>query len=155
MPIKPSSFAMMAKRKLICASGKFVMLFLNGFIHGIVNFVICNSSSIIIHNAMIAKRKQLPICQDTGMVVVYIEVGQDVRIKGDINKAVADGVSHAYKDGYFRKSVVRDPLVRVNTDTNLPPIIYTKIALNMLIVCIEREIMQKHLIYIKNCMIKA
>ena len=83
---------------------------------------------IIIYNAMIAKRKHLPICQDTGMVVVYLEVGQNVRIKGDINKAVADGVSHAYKDGYFRKSIVRDPLMRTNTNTNLPPVIYTKIV---------------------------
>ncbi len=83
---------------------------------------------IIIYNAAIAKRKHLPICQDTGMVVVYLEVGQDARIKGDINKAVADGVSHAYKDGYFRKSIVRDPLMRTNTNTNLPPVIHIKIV---------------------------
>ncbi|MBU1146814.1 MAG: fumarate hydratase [Candidatus Omnitrophica bacterium] len=83
---------------------------------------------IIIYNAAIAKRKHLPICQDTGMVVVYLEVGQDVRIKGDIDNAVADGMRDAYKDGYFRKSIVRDPLIRTNTNTNLPPVIYTKIV---------------------------
>ena len=83
---------------------------------------------IIIYNAAIAKRKRLPICQDTGMVVVYLEIGQDVRIKGDVNKAVADGVRGAYKDGYFRKSIVRDPLMRTNTNTNLPPVIHVKLV---------------------------
>ncbi len=83
---------------------------------------------IIIYNALIARKKRLPICQDTGMVVVYLEVGQAVKIKGDINKAVKKGVLKAYKEGYFRKSIVRDPLIRKNTDTNLPPIIHTKIV---------------------------
>ena len=83
---------------------------------------------IIIDNALIAKRKKLPICQDTGMVIVYLDIGQGVIIKGDIEKAVEEGVAVAYKEGYFRKSVVRDPLLRKNTNTNLPPIIYTKIT---------------------------
>jgi len=83
---------------------------------------------IIIYNALIAKKKRLPICQDTGMVVVYLEVGQDVLIKGDLKKAVEKGVLEAYREGYFRKSIVSDPLMRRNTDTNLPPIIYTKIV---------------------------
>ena len=83
---------------------------------------------IIIYNALIAKRKRLPICQDTGMVVVYLRIGSGVRIRGDINSAVENGVRQAYKDGYFRKSVVRDPFVRRNTNTNLPPIIYTEIV---------------------------
>ena len=83
---------------------------------------------IIIDNALIAKRKKLPICQDTGMVIVYLDIGQGVMIKGDIAKAVEEGVAIAYKEGYFRKSVVRDPLLRKNTNTNLPPIIYTKIT---------------------------
>lgn len=83
---------------------------------------------IIIDNALIAKRKKLPICQDTGMVIVYLDIGQGVMIKGDIKKAVEEGVAIAYKEGYFRKSVVRDPLLRKNTNTNLPPIIYTKVT---------------------------
>ena len=83
---------------------------------------------IIIDNALIAKRKKLPICQDTGMVIVYLDIGQGVMIKGDIKKAVEEGVAVAYKESYFRKSVVSDPLLRNNTNTNLPPIIYTKVT---------------------------
>lgn len=83
---------------------------------------------IIIYNALIAKKKRLPICQDTGMVVVYLDVGQDVLIKGDLKKAVEKGVLDAYREGYFRKSIVSDPLIRRNTDTNLPPVIYTRIV---------------------------
>lgn len=82
---------------------------------------------IIIENAEIAKRKKLAICQDTGMVVVYLKIGQDVRIKGAIKKAVEKGIASAYKDGYFRKSIVKDPLIRKNTKTNLPPVIYMDI----------------------------
>jgi len=83
---------------------------------------------IIIENAVLAKRKNLPICQDTGMVVVYLDIGQGVRIKGDIKKAVERGVGQAYKEGYFRKSIVKDPFIRKNTNTNLPPIIYTEVV---------------------------
>lgn len=83
---------------------------------------------IIIYNALIARKKRLPICQDTGMVVVYLEVGQAVKIRGDINRAIQEGVRQAYRDGYFRKSVVKDPFMRKNTDTNLPPVIYTRIV---------------------------
>lgn len=83
---------------------------------------------IIINNAAIAKKKKLPICQDTGMVVVYLKIGQGVSVKGDIKKAVEKGISEAYKEGYFRKSVVRDPLIRKNTGTNLPAIIYTDLV---------------------------
>ena len=83
---------------------------------------------IIIYNALIAKKKRLPICQDTGMVVVYLEIGQAVKIRGDINRAIQEGVRQAYRDGYFRKSIVKDPFMRKNTDTNLPPVIYTRIV---------------------------
>lgn len=82
---------------------------------------------IIIYNARLAKRKKVPICQDTGMVVVYLKIGRGVRMKDDINKAAEKGVAQAYKDGYFRKSVVTDPLLRENSNTNLPPVIYTQI----------------------------
>ena len=83
---------------------------------------------IIIENAYLAKKKRLPICQDTGMVVVYLRLGQEVRIKGDIKKAVEKGVTQAYKQGFFRKSIVSDPLKRKNTGTNLPSIIHTDIV---------------------------
>ncbi|MFH0731313.1 MAG: fumarate hydratase [Candidatus Omnitrophota bacterium] len=83
---------------------------------------------MIIKNASIAKKKMLAICQDTGMAVVYLKVGQSVIVKGDIKKAIRTGVAFAYKEGYFRNSVVSDPLIRKNTNTNLPPIIYTDIV---------------------------
>ncbi len=83
---------------------------------------------IIIRNASIAGKKKLPICQDTGMVVVYAHVGQDVHIKGDMVKAIEAGVKEAYKDGYFRNSVVKDPIKRSNTGNNLPPVIYANIV---------------------------
>jgi len=82
----------------------------------------------IIKNAFIAKKKMLAICQDTGMAVIYLKIGQSVTVKGDIKKAVSKGVESAYKEGCFRYSVVNDPLIRKNTNTNLPPIIYTDIA---------------------------
>ena len=82
---------------------------------------------VIIKNAFIAKKKMLAICQDTGMVVVYLKIGQSLVIKGDLKKAVSKGLALAYKEGYFRNSVVNDPLIRRNTNTNLPPIIYTDI----------------------------
>ena len=84
--------------------------------------------NVIIENAALAKKKRLPICQDTGMVAVYLKIGQDLRIKGDIKKAVEKGVGQAYSQGHFRKSIVNDPLLRKNTGTNLPPVIYTDIA---------------------------
>lgn len=82
---------------------------------------------VIIENARLAKKKTLPICQDTGMVVAYLKIGQDLKIKGDIKNSVEKGVDQAYAQGYFRKSIVRDPLLRKNTGTNLPPVIHTDI----------------------------
>lgn len=83
---------------------------------------------VIIKNAFIAKKKMLAICQDTGMAIVYLKVGQAVSIKGDIKKAVNEGVRMAYREGCFRKSVVGDPIGRINTSTNLPSIIYADIV---------------------------
>lgn len=83
---------------------------------------------VIIKNAFIAKKKMLAICQDTGMAVVYLKIGQSLTVKGDIKKAVAKGVELAYKEGSLRKSIVDDPLTRENTNTNLPPVIYTDIV---------------------------
>ena len=79
----------------------------------------------IIQNADIAKNEQCPMCQDTGMTVVFIEMGQDVHITGGfIEDAINQGVRQGYSKGYLRKSVVRDPIDRVNTTDNTPAIIH-------------------------------
>ena len=76
-----------------------------------------------------AESLSVPICQDTGMAVVFAEVGVDVHIVGDFEKAVNDGVRRAYDEGYLRKSVVRCPLFdRVNTNDNTPAIIHTRLV---------------------------
>jgi fumarate hydratase subunit alpha len=83
----------------------------------------------ILDNADIAEKEHVPICQDTGMAVVFLEIGQDVRIKGDLAKAVNDGVRIGYKKGYLRSSVVDDLFgLRRNTGDNTPAIIHTKIT---------------------------
>ncbi|MDE6728676.1 MAG: fumarate hydratase [Oscillospiraceae bacterium] len=70
----------------------------------------------------------VPICQDTGMAVIFAEIGQDVRIIGDFERAVNDGVARGYVDGRLRLSIVRDPLERVNTGDNTPAVIHTKLV---------------------------
>ncbi len=79
-------------------------------------------------NARVAREDRIPICQDTGIAVFFIEIGQDLRIKnGFLNDAVNEGVRKGYKEGYLRKSVV-DPLTRKNTGDNTPAIIYTELV---------------------------
>lgn len=83
----------------------------------------------IIENAALAKKKSLAICQDTGLVTVFIEIGRDVHLTGgSLEKAINDGVREAYKEGYLRKSVVNDPITRKNTGTNTPSVINTSIV---------------------------
>ncbi|KYH35221.1 L(+)-tartrate dehydratase subunit alpha [Clostridium tepidiprofundi DSM 19306] len=83
----------------------------------------------IITNSEIAKNEKMPICQDTGMACVFIEMGQDVHIVGgSIEDAVNEGVAQGYTEGYLRKSVVKDPLNRVNTKDNTPAVIYYDIV---------------------------
>lgn len=83
----------------------------------------------IIENAELAKKERIAICQDTGMVIVHIAIGQNVSlIGGDLNKAINEGVAEAYKKGYLRKSVVSDVIIRENTKTNTPAVIYTDIV---------------------------
>ncbi len=85
--------------------------------------------NILEQNLAIAESDSIPICQDTGMAVVFLEVGQEVHlVGGNIEDAVNDGVSRGYTDGYLRKSVVRDPLDRVNTDDNTPAVIHYSIV---------------------------
>lgn len=78
----------------------------------------------ILKNADIAKNKKVPMCQDTGMVVVFVEIGNDLFIKGDLKKAINEGVRQGYKEGYLRKSVVKNPIERKNTSDNTPAIIH-------------------------------
>lgn len=80
-------------------------------------------------NEAVAKDLELPICQDTGMAVVFIEIGQDVHlIGGDLIDAINEGVRIGYTDGLLRKSIVADPLRRKNTNDNTPAVIHTKIV---------------------------
>lgn len=82
----------------------------------------------IIENYQIADEKNQPICQDTGVACVFLKVGQDVHIVGDVNEAIHEGVRQGYAEGYLRKSVVRDPLDRVNTGDNTPAMIYYELV---------------------------
>ena len=78
----------------------------------------------IMENYNIADEKNQPICQDTGVACVFLKIGQDVHISGDITEAVNEGVRQGYSEGYLRKSVVADPINRVNTGDNTPAMIY-------------------------------
>lgn len=83
----------------------------------------------ILENARLARKKRIAICQDTGMVVVHLSIGQDAAfVGGDLEKAVNEGVKEAYLEGYLRKSVVGDPIERQNTRTNAPCVILTDIV---------------------------
>lgn len=82
----------------------------------------------IIDNDILAREKHLPICQDTGVAVVFLTIGSEVVFEGDIHEAINEGVRIAYRDGYLRKSVVRHPLDRVNTKDNTPAIVHIKVV---------------------------
>ena len=80
-------------------------------------------------NLAIAGEDMIPICQDTGMAVVFIKVGQEVHIEGgSLSEAIHEGVRQGYREGYLRKSVVRDPIDRVNTNDNTPAVIHYEIV---------------------------
>ena len=83
----------------------------------------------IIENYEIAGAQEVPICQDTGMACVFLEIGQDVHLTGgDLTEAVNEGVRRGYDKGYLRKSVVKDPVRRGNTGDNTPAMLYTEIV---------------------------
>jgi fumarate hydratase subunit alpha len=85
--------------------------------------------SLMRENAAIAAAERLPICQDTGMAVVFAQVGQDVHIEGGLlTDAVNAGVARGYTEGYLRKSVVRDPIRRGNTGDNTPAVLHTSLV---------------------------
>lgn len=83
----------------------------------------------LLENARVAREEWFPICQDTGTVVVFLDLGQDVHVDGgDLDKAIDEGVRRGYREGYLRASVVRGPLTRQNTGDNTPAIVYTRIV---------------------------
>lgn len=82
----------------------------------------------LLRNADVARQEKMPICQDTGLAVTFLEIGQDVHIAGgDLSEAVSEGVRRAYRNGYLRKSCCH-PFTRKNTGDNTPPIVHTKIV---------------------------
>lgn len=84
----------------------------------------------ILENAQVAAEEQMPLCQDTGMTVIYLELGQEVHlVGGDLTEAVNEGVRRGYEEGYLRKSVVENPFsARMNTKDNTPAVIHTEIV---------------------------
>ncbi|MBR4863767.1 MAG: fumarate hydratase [Oscillospiraceae bacterium] len=82
----------------------------------------------IMENYQLAAEGDRPICQDTGLACVFLKIGQEVHIEGDLTAAINEGVRQGYIDGYLRKSVVRDPIDRVNTGDNTPAMIYYDIV---------------------------
>ena len=83
-----------------------------------------NTLGIIVENYKLSANELIPICQDTGLACVFLEIGQDIHIEGDIEKAVNEGVRSGYNEGLLRKSCVKDPLNRINTNDNTPAMIY-------------------------------
>ncbi|MBR5011138.1 MAG: fumarate hydratase, partial [Clostridia bacterium] len=91
--------------------------------------IACGILDNIIDNYNIADKENVPICQDTGMACVFLEIGQDVHfVGGDLTEAINEGVRRGYDKGYLRKSVVKDPVRRGNTGDNTPAMIYTEIV---------------------------
>lgn len=85
--------------------------------------------NLLLQNADVANKEQIPMCQDTGFTVVFVELGQDVQVVGsDLTSAINKGVRRGYLDGYMRKSIVDHPLRRKNTDDNTPCVLHVKIV---------------------------
>ena len=78
----------------------------------------------LLKNAEIAKNKRVPMCQDTGMVVVFVEIGEEVFVEGNLKEAINEGIRQGYKEGFLRKSIVSDPILRENTKDNTPGVIH-------------------------------
>lgn len=89
----------------------------------------CKIFETMMENLEVAEQKQIPICQDTGMAIIFIKVGQDVHLTGgNLNDAINEGVRRGYINGYLRLSIVEDPMLRVNTNDNTPAVIHTEIV---------------------------
>jgi len=87
-----------------------------------------NVLDLLLVNADIASREMIPACQDTGICTVFVTLGQEVTVRGDLLAAIQEGVRRGYGEGYLRKSVLGDPLRRVNTKDNTPAVIHTRIV---------------------------
>lgn len=87
-----------------------------------------NTLGIIVENYKLAEKELMPICQDTGLACVFLEIGQDLHVCGSIEDAVNEGVRQGYAEGLLRKSCVKDPLRRINTNDNTPAMIYYDIV---------------------------
>ncbi|HOJ92253.1 MAG TPA: fumarate hydratase [Dictyoglomaceae bacterium] len=94
---------------------------------------------ILLENAEIAKSKKIPICQDCGIVIAFLDIGQNVCVKGDVEEAINRAIKDVYSKFFLRKSVVRDPMMRINTEDNTPAIIHfnfvpgNKLKLNIMV----------------------
>lgn len=86
-----------------------------------------NVLDLLVINADLASRERIPVCQDTGTGVLFVELGQDVHIEGDLNEAIQCGVAKGYSEGFLRKSVC-DPLTRINTMTNTPAVVHLDVV---------------------------
>ena len=86
-----------------------------------------NILDLLLTNADIASRERIPVCQDTGTGILFLELGQEVHIQGDLNEALQEGVRLGYEEGYLRKSVC-DPLTRKNTGTNTPAVVHLEMV---------------------------
>jgi fumarate hydratase subunit alpha len=86
-----------------------------------------NALEILVTNANIASREQIPVCQDTGIGVVFVSIGQEVNVEGDLEEAIQEGIRAGYDEGYLRKSVC-DPVSRKNTGTNVPAVIHLEMV---------------------------
>lgn len=82
----------------------------------------------LFENATLAARERVPVCQDTGLAVIFVEVGQDLCFDGSLEEAITQGVRDGYTQGFLRNSVVGNPLVRVNTGDNTPPVIHWRLV---------------------------
>lgn len=86
-----------------------------------------NVLELFLINADIASREKIPVCQDTGVAVVFVELGTDLHVRGDLMAAIQQGIADGYQQGYLRKSVC-DPLTRVNTGTNTPAVVHVELV---------------------------
>jgi fumarate hydratase subunit alpha len=86
-----------------------------------------NALEMLLNNANIASREQIPVCQDTGIGVVFITIGQEVMVEGNLEEAIQEGIRTGYGDGFLRKSVC-DPVTRKNTGTNVPAVVHYEIV---------------------------
>jgi len=85
-----------------------------------------NILECLMHNADIASREEIPLCQDTGICVIFVTLGQDVQVEGDLTAAIQEGARRGYEEGFLRKSVC-DVMTRINTETNVPAVVHVEI----------------------------